>query len=60
LWEVATFNLVARCGVPLSRNLIKICIGVRVHVCVCVYSEGEVKHFILRVKFICDYNSTRK
>ena len=32
LWEVARFNLIARCGVPLPRNLIKTCMCV----CVCV------------------------
>jgi len=33
LWEVVRFNLVARRGDPLPRNLIKTCVCV---VCVCL------------------------
>ena len=34
LWEVARFNLVVRCSVLLSRNLIKTCMCVCVHMSV--------------------------
>ena len=40
LWEVARFNLVARCGVLLPRNLIKTCMCVCVCVCVCLLFLG--------------------
>ena len=38
LWEVARFNLVARCGVLLPRNLIKTYMCVCMCVCVCLVS----------------------